>query len=153
MSVPAYPVSASLRPRGRIEDRPEARPVVPWWPKSPIGARVAVGRGLPMAFQVAIAIDPMTSQRRGWNPPPALRAANTRKVVIGRGFAEKPGSAQRGAPRLQRPESCKFEVCQPENREPEICKPEVYEPEICKSGFCECFEHRSPPLPLCAAGR
>src|SRR5260370_39187656 len=100
--------------------------------------RIAVGFGLPAAFQAAIAIEPMTDQRRGWNPALALRAAKTRKVVIGMGFVEKPGPAQRNAPRLQRPESSKFEVC---------------EFEVSKSGFCESFEHRSPPLPLCAAGQ
>jgi hypothetical protein len=31
--------------------------------------------------------------------------------------------------------------------------PQLNQPEICKSGFCECCEHRSPPCPLCAAGR
>src|ERR1700726_2389261 len=94
---------------------------------------IAVGLGLPAAFQPAVAIEPMTDQRRGWNPALALRAAKTRKVVIGKGFVEKPGPAQRNAPRRQRPESSEFEVCKP--------------------GFSESFEHRSPPLPLCAAGR
>src|ERR1700676_2798179 len=100
--------------------------------------RIAVGFGLPAAFQVAIAIEPTTSQRRGWNPALALRAAKTRKVVIRRDFVEKTGPAQRDAPRLQRPESPEFEACQFE---------------VCKPGSSESFEHRSPPLPLCAAGR
>src|ERR1700721_2147569 len=47
--------------------------------------RIAVGLGLPAAFQPAIAIEPMTSQRRGWNSALAPRAAKTRKVVIGVG--------------------------------------------------------------------
>src|SRR6202011_462998 len=100
--------------------------------------RIAVRLVQPAAFQPAIAIEPMTSQRRGWNPARALRAAKTRKVVIGKGLVEKPGSAQRNAQRLQRPESSEFEVC---------------EFEVCKPGSSESFEHRSPPLPLYAAGR
>jgi hypothetical protein len=72
----------------------------------------------------------MTDQHRGWNPALALRAAKTRKVVIGMDFVERPSPLQRNAPPL--PES-KFEVC--------------------KAGYCESFEHRSPPLPLCAAGQ
>jgi hypothetical protein len=95
--------------------------------------RIAAGLGLPAAFQAPIPIEPMTDQRRGWSPALALRAAKTRKVVIGMGFVEKTGSARRNAPRPQRPDSSNFEVC--------------------KSGFCESFEHRSPPLPLCAAGQ
>ena len=58
---------------------------------------IAAGFDLPAAFQVAIAIKPMTDQRRGWNPALALRAAKTRKVVIGMGIVEKPGPAQRNA--------------------------------------------------------
>jgi hypothetical protein len=81
---------------------------------------------LPAAFEPAIVIDPMTSQRRGWNPAPALRAAKTRKVVIGRGLVEKLGPARRSAPQVA-----------------ESANAEIY-----KSGFCEFFEHRSPPLPL-----
>jgi hypothetical protein len=98
--------------------------------------QIAAGLDLPAAFQPAIAIDPMTSQRRGWNPSLALRAAKTRKVVIGMGIDEAP--AQRNAPPLQRSESSKSEACKPA---------------VCKAGFCESFEHRSPPFPLCAAGR
>lgn len=90
--------------------------------------RIAVRLGLPAAFQTAIAIEPMTSQRRGWNPALAFRAAKTRKVVIRTGVIGKPGPAQRDAQRLQMPESAKCEVS--------------------KSGFCESFEHRSPPFPL-----
>ena len=57
---------------------------------------IAVGLELPAAFQPAIAIEPMTDQRRGWNPALALRAAKTRKVAIGMrdGFARP----RRGAP-------------------------------------------------------
>ncbi|WP_143039757.1 MULTISPECIES: hypothetical protein [Bradyrhizobium] len=99
--------------------------------------QIAAGLDLPAAFHPAIAIDPMTSQRRGWNPSLALRAAKTRKVVIGMGTDEA-GAAQRNAPRPQGPESSKSEA---------------YKPEVCKAGFCESFEHRSPPFPLCAAGR
>jgi hypothetical protein len=89
---------------------------------------IAARLGLPAAFQPAIAIDPMTSQRRGWNPAPALRAAKTRKVVIGTGFNGRHGPALRNARRLQMPKSAK-------------CK-------VFKSECCESFEHRSPPLPL-----
>jgi hypothetical protein len=96
--------------------------------------QIAVGLDLPPAFQPAIAIDPMTSQRPGWNPSLALRAAKTRKVVIGMGIDEA-GPAQRNAPRLQRSDSSKAEACKPE---------------ICKAGFCESFEHRSPPFPRLA---
>jgi hypothetical protein len=74
---------------------------------------VAVGLDLPAAFEPAIAIDPMTSQRRGWNPSLALRAAKTRKVVIGMGIDEA-GLAQRNVPRLQRQESSKPEACKPD---------------------------------------
>src|SRR5262245_21064828 len=95
--------------------------------------RVAAGLGLPTAFQAAIALEPMASQRRRWSPALGLRAATTRKVVIGRGAVEENGSVQRNAPRLSGPESSKREVC--------------------KSGFSESCEHRSPPFPLCAAGR
>jgi hypothetical protein len=86
--------------------------------------RIAAGLDLPAAFQLAVALDPMTSQRQGWNPALALRAAKTRKVVIGIADVGKPNLVQpkRDALRLNRPE-------------------------FCKSGFCERFEHRSPPLP------
>jgi hypothetical protein len=119
--------------------------------------RIAAGLGLPATFQAAVVIEPMTGQRRGWNPALALRAANTRKVVIGmgivRGIVEEPGPAQRNAPRLQRPESSKSEGCKSEVCKPEVCKSEVCKSEVSKSGYCESFEHRSPPLPLCAAGQ
>ena len=87
--------------------------------------RIAAGLDLPAAFEAAVMIEPMTRQRRGWNPALALRAAKTRKVVIGMGIVgtgidEKPGPAQRNAPRLQRPEFSKSEVCKSE-----VCKPEV----------------------------
>jgi hypothetical protein len=95
--------------------------------------QIAVGLDLPAAFQPTIAIDPMTSQRRGWNPSLDLRAAKTRKVVIGMGIDEA-GPAQRNAPRLQGSESSKSGACKPA---------------VCKAGFCESFEHRSRPLPLC----
>jgi hypothetical protein len=47
------------------------------------GGRVA-GLGLPTAFQPATAIEPMTSERRGWRPVLACfrRAAKPRQVVI-----------------------------------------------------------------------
>jgi hypothetical protein len=47
------------------------------------GGRV-IGLGLPMAFQPAVSIEPMTGQRRGWRPALACfrRAAKTRQVVI-----------------------------------------------------------------------
>ena len=70
---------------------------------------IAAGLGLPAAFQPAIAIGPMTDQYRGWNPALALRAAKTRKVVVGMDFVERPSPPQRNAPPL--PESSNFEVC------------------------------------------
>jgi hypothetical protein len=49
-----------------------------------VGRRVA-GFDLPAAFQPAVAIEPMTGERRGWRPAPAhcRRAAKTRQIVIG----------------------------------------------------------------------
>jgi hypothetical protein len=43
-----------------------------------------VGLGQPMAFQPAVAIEPMTSEHRGWRPALACfrRAAKSRQVVI-----------------------------------------------------------------------
>src|SRR5260370_41768194 len=92
-----------------------------------VTVRRIAGGLLPAALEPTVALDPMTSQRRSWNPALALLAAKTRKVVIGMGNIRKPGPAQRDAPRLVRPESSKCEAC--------------------KSRFCERFEHRSPPLP------
>jgi hypothetical protein len=47
------------------------------------GGRV-VGLGQPTAFQPAVAIEPMTSEHRGWRPTLACfrRAAKSRQVVI-----------------------------------------------------------------------
>src|ERR1700722_20688449 len=44
-----------------------------------VGRRVA-GFGLPAAFEAAVAVEPMTGERRGWRPAPAhcRRAAKTR---------------------------------------------------------------------------
>src|ERR1700731_1696869 len=49
-----------------------------------VGRRVA-GFGLPAAFEAAVAVEPMTGERRGWRPAPAhcRRAAKTRQIVIG----------------------------------------------------------------------
>src|SRR5712664_4129652 len=84
---------------------------------------VGTALGLPAAFQPAVALEPMTGQRRGWRPALARcrRAAEARQVVIGIGVIEKPDLVQplRNPPRFSRPE-------------------------FCKSGFCEFFEHRSP---------
>jgi hypothetical protein len=95
-------------------------------------ARSGAGLEMPAAFQAAVAINPMTGERRGWRPALARchRAAKSRQVVIGPGGIRerRPVQLRRDAPRLNRPESC-------------------------KSGFCECCEHRSPPCPLCAAGQ
>jgi hypothetical protein len=87
--------------------------------------RRVVAHRMPAAFQPTIAIKPMTSQRRGWNPALTLRAAKTRKVVIGIGAIGKPDfvHARHSVPRPNKPE-------------------------LCESRFCESCEHRSPPLPL-----
>jgi hypothetical protein len=82
--------------------------------------RIAIGLGQPAAFQPAVAIEPMTGERGGWNPALAPWAAKTQQVVIGMHGFSQPG---RHAPWLKKPE------------------------------FCESFEHRSPPFPLCAAGQ
>jgi len=89
--------------------------------------RIAVG--LPAAFEPAAAIEPVTGERRGWRPAPARcrRAAKPRQVVIGIGCVGKAGLAQPGRDALR------------------LHRPEFYE-----SGFCESFEHRSPPLPRLA---
>jgi hypothetical protein len=140
------PCSSGQRQMARSGWRPSGSAVGRGMPLF-IGAagRCVVPLGMPAAFQPAVAIEPMTGERRGWRPALARchRAAKTRQVVIGMGFVERSGPAQRSAPRLQRPESSNSEV-----RKSEACKFEA-----CKSGFCESFEHRSPPLPLCAAGQ
>ena len=60
--------------------------------------QIAAGLDLPAAFQPAIAMDPMTSQHRGWNPALALWAAKTRKVVIGMGIDEADPARPRSHP-------------------------------------------------------
>jgi hypothetical protein len=66
----------------------------------------AVGLGLPMAFQPAISIEPMTRERPGWRPAPACFhwAVNRREVVI----ARHDGSTRlrRDAPWPNQPEFC-----------------------------------------------
>ncbi|ODM80382.1 hypothetical protein A6452_26780 [Bradyrhizobium elkanii] len=61
---------------------------------------------------------------RGWTPAAARQATKARPVVIAMN-----GGRRRHAPRL--------------GNAPRACLPE----------FCELLEHRSPPLPLVAAGR
>jgi len=60
--------------------------------------RITGGLGLPATFEPAVAIKPMTGERRGWSPALAhyRRAAKTRQVVIAmsEGFARP----RRGAP-------------------------------------------------------
>jgi hypothetical protein len=80
--------------------------------------RVCLGQ--PAAFQPAVAIEPMTSERRGWNPAFTPWAAKTQQVVIGSHDFSPPGRYYLWP------------------KEPK---------------FCESFEHRSPPFPLCAAGQ
>ncbi|MDB5640669.1 MAG: hypothetical protein JWP51_5577 [Bradyrhizobium sp.] len=81
---------------------------------------------LPAAFEPAVAIKPMTGKHRRWRPALARcrRVAKPRQVVIAIRAMGKPGLVQprRDALGLNRPE-------------------------FHKSGFCESFEHRSPPLP------
>ena len=74
-------------------DGPEAR-LVAFPLTEPAAGRIPIGLRLPAALQPAVTIEPMTSQRRGWNPATALRAAKTRKVVIGIGTIGKPGLVQ-----------------------------------------------------------
>src|SRR6202158_2536119 len=77
----AYPASGRPRPRGCIDGWPDARPAA-GCSCSSTERRIAVGLGLPAAFQAAIAIEPMTSERRGWRPALACcrRAAKARQV-------------------------------------------------------------------------
>src|ERR1700731_3282537 len=90
------------------------------------GRRVASHR-MPAAFQPAAALDPMTGQRRRWRPALARcrRAAKSRQVVI----------AMAGRP-------------EPVTRRRDSVRPGG--PKFCKSGYCESFEHRSPPFPRLA---
>jgi hypothetical protein len=91
--------------------------------------RIAIGLGLPSAFQAAVAIKPVTGERRRWRPALASdrRAAKSRKVVIGIGWEASLTGSGRDPPGLNRPESC--------------------ESGFHKSGSRESCEHRSPPLP------
>ncbi|WLA48981.1 MULTISPECIES: hypothetical protein [Bradyrhizobium] len=70
------------------------------------------------------AVDQDPMTCRGWTPAATRQAAKARQVVIAMN-----GGRRRHAPRL--------------DNAPRACLPE----------FCELFEHRSPPLPLVAAGR
>lgn len=90
-----------------------------------VGRRVA-GFGVPAAFQPAVAIEPMTGERRGWRPAPAhcRRATKTRQIVIG----------------MYDVAELRHEMPQPHTSE-------------FSWEFCEFCEHCSPPHPLCAAGR
>lgn len=99
--------------------------------------RLRAGLGLPTAFQLTIAINPVTGECRGWRPAPARcrRAAKTRRVVIGmHGLAKACLIQSRRLPsRLHKPSSGMAEMQ--------------------TSGFSDSFKHRSPPYPLCAAGQ
>jgi hypothetical protein len=81
------------------------------------------GLGLPTAFQPAISIEPMTSEHRGWRP--ALTCFRRAAKPRQVVIAGHDGSTRprRNAPCPNQPE------------------------------FCESFEHRPLPLPLCAAGQ
>lgn len=101
----------------------------------PVARRIAACLSLPSAFQPAVAIDPMTGERRRWSPALACRrrAANSRKVVIA--MAGKSGrlGPGRDPPRLN---------------QPEFCEPEY------DSGFCEFLRTSlTSTSAFCAAGR
>jgi hypothetical protein len=46
--------------------------------------RIAIGFGVPAAFEPAVANEPMAGQRAGWNPAPArcCEMAKSRPVVV-----------------------------------------------------------------------